>query len=126
MSKDLNIRVGDVVRLKPLTVRFADSGEVTFKEQDREGYFSADLIEEIISRAETDAEKIARLEAELAKTPRRIEWGGGKCPVDPDTTVAVWLRGGWISSREAESFEWHHTGIEGDASDIIAYMVLPE
>lgn len=126
MSNELKPRDGDVVRLKPLTVRFADSGEVTFKEQDREGYFSADLIEEIISRAETDAEKIARLEAELASAPRKIEWSGGKCPVDPDTTVAVWLREGTVESNRANTFDWRHTGIEGDASDIIAYMVLPE
>lgn len=81
-------------------------------------------VKSIISRAETPEETIARLKAELAKAPRRIEWGGGECPVDCE--VIVWFRNGLTKIEEAHSFGWSHADIpENKADDIIAYMVLP-
>lgn len=63
MTDKLDIRAGDVVRLKPVTV-----AEV-FDDGDIEAYglfFKSDMVEEIVSRAETPQETIARLKAELA------------------------------------------------------------
>ena len=115
----LDLRVGDVVRLKPQTVSVVWSdGDVEFVKDSP--FFRASDIESIISRAETDAEKIARLEAELAKAPRRIEWGGGSCPTDEP--VVVWHRNGKTSQAWGDGFDWRH---RNETDDIIAYMVLP-
>ena len=115
----LNIRVGDVVRLKPqiVTVVF-DDGDMQL--DGCNWWVSQSLVESIISRAETDAEKIARLEAELAKAPRRIEWGGGSCPTDK--AVVIWQRNGKTSQAMGYAFDWRH---RSEPDDIIAYMVLP-
>ena len=60
----MEIRVGDVVRLIPLTVtEVYDDGDMCFKED--VGLISPDLVEAVIAHAETDAEKIARLEARV-------------------------------------------------------------
>ena len=119
----LDIRVGDVVRLKPQTVSVVWSdGDVEFVKDSP--FFRASDIESIISRAETDAEKIARLEAELAKAPRRIEWGGGECPVGPLTFVTVWVSNGNISTDRANTYRWTHSAEIG-WNNIVAYMVLP-
>ena len=120
MENKLELRVGDVVRLKPMTVKeFCDDGDILFAEGN---WSKVELIESIITRAETDAEKIARLEAELAKAPRRIEWGGGDCPVDPDSKVLVYLASNIIDCGKARYFTW---GSLQDHDNIIAYMVLP-
>ena len=77
-------------------------------------------VKSIISRAETPEETIARLEAELAKAPRRIEWGGGSCPTDK--AVVIWQRNGKTSQAMGYAFDWRH---RSEPDDIIAYMVLP-
>jgi hypothetical protein len=64
MEDKLEIRVGDVVRLKPMVVRqIDDDGDVFFK--GCRGLLDIEAIESIISRAETDADQIARLNREL-------------------------------------------------------------
>ena len=121
MENKLELRVGDVVRLKPMTVSMVWSdGDIELVKDSP--FFRASDIESIITRAETDAEKIARLEAELAKAPRRIEWGGGDCPVDPDSKVLVYLASNIIDCGKARYFTW---GSLQDHDNIIAYMVLP-
>ena len=122
----LDIRVGDVVRLKPVTVsRVFESGAFCVEESeyvpDDYSLFYPDMVEEITSRAETPQETIARLEAELAKAPRRIEWGGGSCPTDEP--VVVWHRNGKASQAWGYAFDWRH---RSEPDDIIAYMVLPQ
>lgn len=125
MENKLELRVGDVVRLFPLTItEIYDDGDLCFKED--VGLISPDLVDEIISRGEIarlEAEN-ARLEAELAKAPRRIEWGGGECPVGGSAKVLIWFRDGSPCMLEDDPNEmsWSHSHGEGD---IIAYMVLP-
>ena len=126
----LDIRAGDVVRLHNGTVETYDQTLLTISIPVGIGFTSAKFsvhrsaVAEIISRAETPEETIARLKAELAKAPRRIEWGGGECPVDCE--VIVWFRNGLTKIEEAHSFGWSHADIpENKADDIIAYMVLP-
>lgn len=136
MENELELKVGDVVRLKPLTVRqIGPDGDVFFKGY--RGLVDVEAIESIISYAETDAEKIARLtdqladaknviktqEAELDKTPRKIEWNGGECPVNKDAQVLVWYRNGEKFMARAFLCAWGH---DQSISDIIAYMVIPE
>lgn len=121
MENKLELRVGDVVRLKPVTV-FETFLDGDFQIEGSDGFLKPDMVESIISRAETDAEKIARLEGELAKAPRRIEWGGGECPVPLDWKVAVYLSSGVIDCGKAKYFTW---GRLQDHDNIIAYMVLP-
>ena len=120
----LDIRVGDVVRLKPMKVDSVCGETVGLvpldPRSDRTECVWLDHIESIISRAETDAEKIARLEAELAKAPRRIEWSGGSCPTDE--AVVVWYRNGKTPQAMGYAFDWRH---RDETDDIIAYMVLP-
>ena len=79
----LDIRVGDVVRLKPMTIvslpprggfmaRY-DNPSDSDGESRGSAHLYFDTVESIISRAETDAEKIARLEAENAELKARLE-----------------------------------------------------
>ena len=122
MENKLELRVGDVVRLRPMTVKeFFDDGDILFAEGN---WSRAELIESIISRAETDAEKIARLEGELVKAYRQIKWNGGECPVSPDMKVVVWFRDDNIKPQlsTAGSFCWGH---QDRPNDITWYMVLP-
>lgn len=126
----VDIRVGDVVRLVDFEITEVSGGGFVgdFLTTNGKAYaFPERFAAEIISRAETDAEKIARLEAELAKAPRRIQWNGGECPVHGGTPVAVWNRSGGYSCGQAAMFEWPHVKSEEftHMSDIIAYMVLP-
>lgn len=52
-----------------------------------------------------------------------IEWGGGKCPVDPHTIVKVRFRDRRVSpALPACASIWPHTGMD---CDIIAYRVAP-
>ena len=120
MENKLELRVGDVVRLKPLTVTgiFGDD-TILFNNIFR---VSSDRIESIISRAETPQETIARLKAELAEAPRRIEWDGGECPVDNEAQIVAWLNTGRTRTRLAKYFRWDY--MHG-ANNLIAYMVLP-
>ena len=75
----LDIRVGDVVRLHNGTVETYDQTLLTISIPVGIGFTSAKFsvhrsaVAEIISRAETDAEKIARLEAENAELKARLE-----------------------------------------------------
>lgn len=120
----LDIRVGDVVRLKPMKVEAACGETVGLApldpKSDRTECVWLDHIESIISRAETPEETIARLEAELAKAPRRIEWSGGSCPTDE--AVVIWQRNGKTFQARGYAFDWRH---HNETDDIIAYMVLP-
>lgn len=63
-----------------------------------------------------------------------IKWDGGECPVEPDTLVAVILRGGtvcgdkfpltalhWDDCDSDEPSSWLHAGA---ADDIVAYKVV--
>lgn len=125
MTDKLDLRVGDVVLVK-LKVALASKGCFPAVQCLQGGNIltvDPDDIESIISRAETDAEKIARLEAELAKAPRRIKWSGGQCPVDPDSKVLVYLASNIIDCGKAKYFTW---GSLQDHDNIIAYMVLPQ
>ena len=122
MENKLELRVGDVVRLKPMTV-FETFLDGDFQIEGCDGFLKTDMVESIISRAKTPQETIARLEAELAKAPRRIEWSGGECPVAKRAEVYVWLRNGEKVSHFAGSCNWAHSN---HSHDIIAYMVLPE
>ena len=133
MENELELRVGDVVRLKPLTVRQIDpDGDVFFRGY--RGLLDIETIESIISRAETDAEKIARLEAENAELRRDLQASEqepdilinarGVCPCEPDRKVVVWLRSGEKVSQDAGCFRWK-LGLEKKDDDVFAYMVLP-
>ena len=127
MENKLELRVGDVVRLHNGTIETYDQTLLTISIPVGIGFTSAKFsvhrsaVAEIISRAETDAEKIARLEAELAKAPRRIKWSGGDCPTDE--AVVVWFRSGRTSQAMGYAFDWRH---DSEDDDIIAYMVLPQ
>jgi hypothetical protein len=119
----LDIRVGDVVRLVDFEITEVSGGCFVgdFLTTNGKAYaFPERFAAEIISRAETDADKIARLEAELAKAPRRIEWSGGSCPTDK--AVVVWQRNGKTFQAMGYAFDWRHSS---EDDDIIAYMVLP-
>lgn len=128
MENKLELRVGDVVRLKPLTIReIYDDGDLCFKED--VGLICPDLIDEIISRGE-----IARLEAENAKLRRDLQAleqepnifinARGVRPCEPDRKVVVWLRSGEKVIQDAGCFRWK-LDLEKKADDIFAYMVLP-
>ena len=67
---DLDIRVGDVVRLKDFKVEDCDNYTVkaySVEEKRTVYFFPHSFIDEVISRTETDAEKITRLEARIAE-----------------------------------------------------------
>ena len=122
MSNELKLRVGDVVRLKPLTVKKVDDDHIRVYEIDWiDCWFNQSLVEEIISRAETPEEELERLRAELASVPRKIEWGGGSCPTDK--AVVIWQRNGKTSQAMGYAFDWRH---RSEPDDIIAYMELPQ
>jgi hypothetical protein len=120
-----------IVRMPIAEVCSRASGPMnSFMRIDADVYFSSARLKDIISiepPPETDAERISRLEAELAKAPRRIEWNGGECPVRGGTSVAVWKRNGGYICGQAACFEWVHLKSEDyqGLADIIAYMVLP-
>lgn len=127
MENKLDIRVGDVVRLRPMKVDYV-SGEVVNLRSSSLKFCKTETVwiesvESIISRAETDAEKIARLEAELAKAPRRIEWSGGECPLGGAEMVTVWLSNGFVTTSRANDFAWESADFR---AHVIAYMVLPQ
>ncbi len=52
-----------------------------------------------------------------------IEWGGGECPVDPETRVEVKFRDGQTGNGRAINWWWQRGGV-AQAIDIIAYRVL--
>lgn len=133
MTTKLKLRKGDVVRLKPVTIsRILGDGSFYVEESDYcpDDYssFEPGIVEEIISRQETPEEELERLRAELAKTPRKIEWSGGKCPVDESALVVVWHRDGRTVTEQACAFDWDHAAspFRDSADDVIAYMELPD
>jgi hypothetical protein len=133
MTTKLKLRKGDVVRLKPVTIsRILGDGSFYVEESDYcpDDYssFEPGIVEEIISRQETPEEEVERLRAELAKTPRKIEWSGGKCPVDESALVVLWHRDGRTVTEQACAFDWDHAAspFRDSADDVIAYMELPD
>ena len=53
-----------------------------------------------------------------------IKWGGGKCPVPPDTLVEVMLRNGDVmNQRLAYKYQWNHLDA---VSDIVKYHIATE
>lgn len=132
----MDVRVGDVVRLKPMKVKYVFS-EGDFSIDDRFVYddavFRPASVEEIILREETDAEKIARLEARVKELeaqqkpktnlPDFIDYdGSGQCPTNPLNTVEVKFRDGRTNaSLSAQKWRWEHFD---DEDDIVAYRVL--
>ena len=60
MENKLELRDGDVVRLKPATV-FATFLDGSFQIEGSDGFFKPDMVESIITRVETPQETIARL-----------------------------------------------------------------
>ena len=53
-----------------------------------------------------------------------IKWGGGDCPVPPDTLVEVKFRRGVFGrERQAWRYYWNHAD---EGSDIIEYCVVTE
>lgn len=54
-----------------------------------------------------------------------VEWGGGECPVDPNTMVQFKLRNGsFCASGIAGEPYWTHDPETAD-EDIIAYRIVP-
>ena len=133
MENKLELRVGDVVRLKPLTItEIYDDGDLCFKED--VGLISPDLVDEIISRGEIarlEAEN-ERLEAENAKLRRDLQASEqepdifvnarGVCPCEPDRKVVVWFRNGEKFTDQAGCLRWT---TDKKSDDVFAYMVLP-
>ena len=67
-------------------------------------------------------------EEELATPSNKdewIEWKGGECPVDEDTTVRVKMLDGYITpvTEKAGALRWVRSGSQGD---ITAYKVVIE
>lgn len=54
-----------------------------------------------------------------------IKWGGGECPVPPDTKVEVKLRCWYVCDepRRAGNYFWGHNDDEGD---IVSYSIITE
>jgi hypothetical protein len=52
-----------------------------------------------------------------------IEWGGGDCPVEPDSLVHIKRRNGREVTRPACHLFWRHMKA-APAQDIIAYRVV--
>ncbi len=145
MTTKLKLRKGDVVRLKPVTIaRVLGDGSFYVEESDYcpDDYisFDPDHVEEIIYRQETPEEELERLRAENAKLQmiaesfrkktvgHKIEWSGGKCPVDESALVVVWHRDGRTVTEQACAFDWDHAAspFRDSADDVIAYMELPD
>ena len=119
----LELRILDRVELHGTIVAAFTDGTMNVKVEDSVSELimvKPSAVKSIISRVETPEEEIARLRDELSAVPRKIEWGGGECPVDCE--VIVWFRNGFTKIEEAHSFDWRH---RSDLDDIIAYMVLP-
>lgn len=61
-----------------------------------------------------------------------IEWGGGDCPVEPDTIVCIRVRGGeetparWNTPASTWNWRWtdERFSEEYRSGDIIAYRVV--
>jgi hypothetical protein len=145
MTTKLKLRKGDVVRLKPVTIRSVNyEGRFTIMEgafeHDEYDDFDPDMVEEILLRKETPEEELERLRAENAKLQmiaeafrkktvgHKIEWSGGKCPVDESALVVVWHRDGRTVTEQACAFDWDHAAspFRDSADDVIAYMELPD
>lgn len=99
-----------------------------------EFYKMKDQLAEANNERDRLAERVAVLDYQLAargqadpeKDPEPgwsewIEWGGGECPVQPETRVCIRVRDGWEDWEEnAGYWKWKHLGAGGD---IIAYRV---
>ena len=122
----LDIRVGDVVRLLDFKVTAIEQRMIAgdYVGGGRGYVYPLEHVVEIISRAETDAEKIARLEAELATAPRWIEWDGkgAACPISSHIKLVVRYKSGDQSLGYASDFWWFSKG----QNCVAAYMVLPQ
>jgi len=55
-----------------------------------------------------------------------ISWGGGECPVDPETVVAYKTRSGdvTVGSYPARTLRWQHGTMFAESNDIISYLVV--
>lgn len=131
MSKDLNIRVGDIVRIREAAVeKVGDDGTLTLKINMGLGFaytttvLHRAAIEEILYHSETPEEELERLRVELDKAPRWIAWDGAERPVDAETLVLVRLSDLTTMADVSGKFSWKH--LDGSGRNIIAYMVLPE
>ena len=126
MENELDLRVGDVVLVEGIVLRVQGS-EIVIRDLDgltTSAAFRRRSVKSIISRAETDAEKIARLEAELATAPRWIEWDGkgAACPISSHIKLVVRYKSGDQSLGYASDFWWFSKG----QNCVAAYMVLPQ
>lgn len=77
--------------------------------------------------------EVARIALPILEQQERgegwIEWGGGKCPVSPESVVSVKFRDGGYHERNypAGSYRWHHSAQPySSGDDIIAYRIIPE
>lgn len=119
-------RAGDKVRLRDAYIEACDGVMLTLRIPIGMGLAQATVrihssaVKDIIERAETDAEKIARLEARNAELESGwVSWDGGPCPFHPDASVDVLQRSGTrYGFAPASRSQWVHTG---SPRDVVAF-----
>ena len=54
-----------------------------------------------------------------------FDWRGGECPVAHDAQVAVRWRSGNTWQGQAADFQWHHSTVDPQPFEIVAYAAQP-